>query len=93
MIAYNMVVTPQTRKNLGGIKLDTGDLWPTLRLPVLVTQGDMDRLVLQPMAEYTSTMIQGAKLSLYSGSGHSPYWEQASRYNAELAQFVRSVQK
>ena len=93
MIAYNMVVTPQTHKNLGGIKLETSNLWPTLHLPVLVTQGDKDRLVLQAMAEYTSTMIPGAELSVYPGSGHSPYWEKAPRYNVELAQFVRSVQR
>jgi pimeloyl-ACP methyl ester carboxylesterase len=35
----------------------------------------------------------GAKLSVYQGIGHSPFFEDAPRFNAELAAFVRSAQK
>jgi pimeloyl-ACP methyl ester carboxylesterase len=35
----------------------------------------------------------GAKLSVYQGIGHSPFFEEPSRFNAELAGFVRSAQK
>jgi pimeloyl-ACP methyl ester carboxylesterase len=38
-------------------------------------------------------MIPGAKLSVYQGIGHSPFFEDAPRFNAELAAFVRSAQK
>jgi hypothetical protein len=34
-------------------------------------------------------MIPGAKLSVYQGIGHSPFFEDAPRFNAELAAFVR----
>ena len=34
-----------------------------------------------------------AKLSVYQGVGHSPFFEDAPRFNAELAAFVRSAQK
>jgi len=37
--------------------------------------------------------IPGAKLSIYQGVGHSPFFEAAPRFNAELAAFVRSAQK
>jgi len=43
-------------------------------------------------AEYTTKMIPGAKLSIYQGVGHSPFFEAAPRFNAELAAFVRSAQ-
>ena len=42
---------------------------------------------------YTAKMIPGAKLSVYQGIGHSPFFEDAPRFNAELATFVRSAQK
>jgi non-heme chloroperoxidase len=44
-------------------------------------------------AEYTAKMIPGAKLSVYQGIGHSPFFEDPSRFNAELAGFVRRAQK
>ena len=37
-------------------------------------------------------MIPGAKLSIYQGVGHSPFFEATPRFNAELAAFVRSAQ-
>ncbi len=77
MIAFNMVVTPQTRKNLGGLKLDTASLWPTVHLPVLVTQGDKDKLVLPAMAEYTAQTYPVQSFRSIQGrvtahSGNSP---------------------
>jgi hypothetical protein len=44
-------------------------------------------------AEYTEKMIPGAKLSVYQGFGHSPFFEATPLFNAELAAFVRSAQK
>jgi non-heme chloroperoxidase len=44
-------------------------------------------------AEYTAKIIPGAKLSVYQGIGHSPFFEDPARFNAELAAFVRSAQK
>jgi pimeloyl-ACP methyl ester carboxylesterase len=38
-------------------------------------------------------MIPGAKLSIYQGVGHSPFFVATPRFNAELADFVRSAQK
>jgi non-heme chloroperoxidase len=41
------------------------------------------------MAEFTGASIKGAKLSLYDGVGHAPFWEDAPRFNRELAEMVR----
>jgi pimeloyl-ACP methyl ester carboxylesterase len=44
-------------------------------------------------ADHYAKMIPGAKLSVYQGIGHAPFFEDAPRFNAELAAFVRSAQK
>jgi pimeloyl-ACP methyl ester carboxylesterase len=60
---------------------------------VLVTHGLADKLLLVTMAKHTAATIPGAKLSLYDGVGHAPFWEDAARFNAELAAFVRAANK
>jgi non-heme chloroperoxidase len=60
---------------------------------VLVTHGSEDKNSNLIAAEYTAKMIPGAKLSVYQGIGHSPFFEDAPRFNAELAAFVRGAQK
>jgi non-heme chloroperoxidase len=44
-------------------------------------------------AKYTASVIPGARLSVYEGIGHSPFYEDAPRFNAELAAFVREANK
>jgi pimeloyl-ACP methyl ester carboxylesterase len=58
-----------------------------------VTHGAEDKNINLIAAEYTAKMIPGAKLSVYQGVGHSPFYEDAQRFNAELTAFVRSAQK
>ena len=60
---------------------------------MLVTHGAEDQNANLISAEYTAKMIPGAKLSVYQGIGHSPFFEDPARFNAELAAFVRSAQK
>lgn len=93
MLAFNMMVPPKVRAGLGNRPLDVDDLLKSLRLPVLVTHGAEDKNSNLIAAEYTAKMIPGAKLSVYQGIGHSPFFEDAPRFNAELAAFVRSAQK
>ena len=50
-------------------------------------------IIRRDAAEYTAKMIPGAKLSIYQGVGHSPFFEATPRFNAELGAFVRSAQK
>jgi pimeloyl-ACP methyl ester carboxylesterase len=64
-----------------------------LKLPVLVTHGAADRIALPAAAKYTAAKITSAKLSLYDGIGHAPFWEDTARFNAELAAFVRTAYK
>ena len=93
MLAFNMMVPPKVRLGLSGRPLDVDDMLRSLRLPVLVTHGAEDKNSNLIAAEYTAKMIPGAKLSVYQGVGHSPFFEATPRFNAELAAFVRSAQK
>jgi non-heme chloroperoxidase len=92
MLAFNMMVPPKVRLGLSGRPLDVDEMLRSLRLPVLVTHGAEDKNSNLIAAEYTAKMIPGAKLSIYQGVGHSPFFEATPRLNAELAAFVRSAQ-
>ena len=48
-------------------------------------------ITLNARAEYTAKTIPGAKLSIYDGIGHAPFYEDAARFNSELAAFVRAA--
>jgi len=62
-----------------------------LRVPVLVTHGEEDKVVLPAVGRYTLKTVPGAKGSFYPGIGHSPFWEDAKRFNKELTEFVKFV--
>ena len=93
MLAFNMMVPPKVRLGLSGRPLEVDDMLRSLRLPVLVTHGAEDKNSNLIAAEYTAKMIPGAKLSVYQGIGHSPFFEATPRFNAELVAFMRSAQK
>jgi pimeloyl-ACP methyl ester carboxylesterase len=60
-------------------------------VPVLVTHGRKDIVVLPAAAERTVAAISGAQLSWFDDCGHSPFQEDATRFNTELAAFVRKA--
>ena len=93
MLAFNMMVPPKVRAGLGGRPLDATEMMSKLKLPVLVTHGSEDRNAKLAVAQYTASVIPGAKLSIYEGVGHSPFYEDAPRFNSELAAFVRAAAK
>jgi pimeloyl-ACP methyl ester carboxylesterase len=93
MLAFNMMVPPQVRRGMAGRELNIDDILKSLKLPVLVTHGSEDKNSNLIAAEYTARMIPGARLSVYQGIGHSPFFEDPERFNAELAAFVRSAQR
>ncbi len=88
IIAYNMKVRPATRTAHLGRAPSDGAIMKTINVPVLVTQGAHDTLVLPGLADVTATAIPDAKLSLYADAGHAPFAEEPERFNRELAEFV-----
>ena len=59
----------------------------TMRLPASVLS-----LASVPRSDMTAAAIPHARQSWFDGCGHSPFSEDAPRFNAELLAFVRSCQ-
>jgi non-heme chloroperoxidase len=93
MLAFNMMVPPKVRAGLSGRPLDGTAVMSKLTIPVLVTHGAEDKNAKLDTAKYTASVIPGAKLSVYEGIGHSPFYEDAARFNGELAALVRMANK
>ena len=91
-LAYNMLVPPGIRSAHLSRAASDGSILKKLDVPVLVTQGSEDKLVLKGLGEFTAAVVPGARLSMYEGIGHAPFAEDAGRFNRELAEFVRSIQ-
>ena len=90
-LAYNMLVPAHVRLAISGWSTDPAETVVALkrvRVPTLVTQGRKDAVVLPAAAEMTAAAIPGAELSWFDDCGHSPFSEDAPRFNAELAQFM-----
>jgi len=93
MLAFNMMVPPKVRAGLSGRPLDATEIMAKLTIPVLVSHGAEDKNAKVETAKYTASVIPGAKLSVYDGIGHSPFYEDAPRFNSELAALVRAANK
>jgi pimeloyl-ACP methyl ester carboxylesterase len=65
----------------------------TVTVPVLITHGRQDTVVLPAAAEMTASTIAHARLSWFDDCGHSPFVEDAARFNDELAAFVESSRR
>lgn len=89
---YNMLVPPGIRGAHLSRPASDGGILAKLDVPVLVTQGSEDKLVLRGLGELTAAVVPGARFSLYEGIGHAPFAEDAARFNRELAEFVRAAQ-
>jgi non-heme chloroperoxidase len=88
MLAYNMEVPARVRRHLLHRPAVYEATLRKITVPVLVTHGIEDRVALVPMARYTESVVANAQVSLYNGVGHMPFWEDASRFNRELDEFV-----
>jgi pimeloyl-ACP methyl ester carboxylesterase len=90
MLAYNMMVPIAVRSMVRGRPFEAGSLLAALEIPVLLSHGTEDRLVLPAMSRYGADTIPGAQFSLYESIGHSPFFEAAERFDRELGEFART---
>jgi non-heme chloroperoxidase len=88
-ICWNVVVPAAIRVNLGVREIDCDDVLRTLEVPLLVTQGRADTVVLPAMAEHVLATCPTARASWYEGVGHVPHLEEPDRFNRELAVLAR----
>jgi pimeloyl-ACP methyl ester carboxylesterase len=91
IVAYNMLVPAGIRAAHLSRPPSDGAVLRTIDVPVLVTQGDQDLLVTKGLGELTAALVPGARLSMYEGVGHTPFVEDAARFNRELAAFVAAA--
>lgn len=88
-LAYNMLVNPLVRLALGSRDIDSTEDIEALSIPVLVTQGRDDAVVLPAGAQYILDHCPTAEPSWYDGVGHAPFLENPTRFNEELAELTR----
>jgi pimeloyl-ACP methyl ester carboxylesterase len=90
-LCWNMAVAPQVRASLGARQIDDDDVLRALEVPLLVTHGRSDTVVLPAMAEHVLATCPTAEASWYDGVGHVPHLEEPGRFNRELAALARRV--
>jgi pimeloyl-ACP methyl ester carboxylesterase len=91
LLASSMTVPARIRTNLVAREIDGDDVLPTLEVPLLVTQGRSDTIVLPAMAEHVLAICPTAEPSWYEAVGHTAHLEQPQRFNRELAALTRRV--
>lgn len=62
-----------------------------IRVPTLLLWGDADGLVTRAMQDALVERIRGAQLRIYEGVGHTPRWEDPTRYAADIADFATRI--
>jgi pimeloyl-ACP methyl ester carboxylesterase len=88
-VCWNVTVPAAIRAHLAAREIDCDDVLGTLGVPVLVTQGRADSVVLPAMAEHVLAACATAEASWYDGVGHVPHLEEPERFNRELAELTR----
>ncbi len=87
-VAFNMVVPVEVKAGMVSRQLNFDDVLAGLSIPVLVTHGRDDRMVLPTMSEHLAAIAPQVQTSFYDGVGHMPFLEDSERFNRELAAFT-----
>ena len=87
-LCWNMVVPTEVRGALFAREIDADAVLSGLSVPVLVTHGLADTIVLPSMAEHVIEVCGTARASWYEDVGHLPFIENSDRFNRELAEFA-----
>jgi len=91
LLGVNLSVPPRVRRGLFARRVRNDEILEAIALPTLVTHGEADAIIDVETGKHIASRIAGARLSLYPGVGHLPFWEDAERYNRELAAFVSEL--
>jgi len=91
-LAFNVAVSAQVRAGLTTREINSDDILEAMTVPVLVTHGQEDIVILPTMGEHILNTCPSAKASWYEGVGHLPFMENPERFNQELAAFTQQAQ-
>jgi non-heme chloroperoxidase len=87
-LCWNMVVPSEIRAALFAREIDADDVLSRLSVPVLVTHGRADAIVLPSMAEHVLDVCGAARASWYDDVGHMPFLEDTARFDRELRELA-----
>jgi pimeloyl-ACP methyl ester carboxylesterase len=90
-VAYNALIPRPVRDAIGGWATDPALVVAALNkvtVPTLISHGTLDKLILPHAAEMTHEAIKHSRISWYDACGHSPFYEDAQRFNRELEALV-----
>lgn len=90
-LGFNAIVPPSVRTGLHSREVTHDDTLADLDVPVLITHGEEDTIVLPAAAEEHAESIPDSRTSLYPEVGHNPFWEAPERFNRELRAFVEEL--
>jgi non-heme chloroperoxidase len=93
-VAFNMMLPSQVREAIKGWSTPAESVIAALRavkVPTLISHGRLDQLIMPAAAEMTAAHVPHARISWFENCGHSPFYEDAPRFNRELAAFVASA--
>jgi non-heme chloroperoxidase len=90
-ICWNMAVPAKVRAALVTREINSDEVLTAIAVPVLVTHGQEDTVILPAMGRHILTSCPGAKASWYAATGHAPFLEDPFRFNDELYRFARNA--
>ena len=86
--AISLMLPAYARRAMVKRRIDNQDLLPKLKLQMLLSLGEKDNPIqLEDGAEMAAS-YDNIKLSVYQGAGHSVFFQQPERFNAELRQLA-----
>lgn len=94
MMGFNMLCSFEVRGMVGKWLTEPDRSRAALRavtVPTHIVHGSSDVLVLPTAGQMTEGLIPHAELHLHEGCGHSVFFEDADRFNADFAAFARGV--
>ena len=91
MMGFNAVVPPIIRANLAARDLDNSDIFTAIEIPVLVSHGRKDRVVLPSSGELFLRLCRDSHAAWYDDVGHVPFVEDSERFNRDIAALARQV--
>jgi len=89
--AFNMYCPPKVRAVSRQRPADYREVMSRLSVPVMLGWGDAERVIHRSQFDEARTTIPSAEAHVYQGCGHMPFYEDAPRFNADLAAFAVRV--
>ena len=87
---YNAVTPPATvaRQNLAMFRYDATEVLGTLRVPVLLITGHLDRMIVPETSRRMREAIPRVRLEMLEPAGHMALFERHERFSAALGEFA-----